>query len=259
MAREAKSLQVLEGEIQAEHPGTTTWEKGDAAHRDDWSDHNENAAGVYCAKDILNDGGMNLQAFVDYIVSHPHPNLRYVIYKQTIYERSNGFDGEEYGGKYHGHVHVSVGNGPDGRSTRDYDSTAPWGISNSGNNILGDDMIGLKLGDDSEEVLGLQYILSDAGFDPGEKDRKYGPKVAASVLALRKSLGSSAKDGNEITGTAYAQIFRAFVKNQAKGIKGDPGAPGAPGKPGKDGVLKLPAAVSITDASIIGTVTLPKQ
>ena len=254
MAREAKSLQVLEGEIQSEYPGTTTWEKGDKKHQDEWSDHNENAAGVYCAKDILDDGGMDLQAFVDHIVAHPHPNLRYVIHKQTIYERNNGFDGEEYGGDYHGHVHVSVGNGPDGRSTSNYDSTAPWGIGNGSNNTLGDDMIGLKLGDEGEEVLGLQYILSDAGFDPGGKDRKYGPKVAASVLALRKSLGSSAKDGNEITGTAYAQIFRAFVKSQTKGVQGPAGKDGKDGRDGKDGVLKLPAAVTIN-----GTVTALKQ
>lgn len=114
----------------------------------------------------------------------------------------------------------------------------------------GADMIGLKRGDESEEVLGLQYMLSDAGFDPGDKDRKYGPKVSASVLALRKSLGSSAKDGDEITGTAFAQILRALIKNQAKGIKGDRGPAGPAGK---DGVVTLPMGVQIT-----GTITATK-
>jgi hypothetical protein len=95
----------------------------------------------------------------------------------------------------------------------------------TGITYMGGDMIGLKKGDEGEEVLALQYVLADAGFDPGEKDRKYGPKVAAAVLACRKSLGSSAKDGDEITGTAYAQIMRALIKRQApKAAAGVPSA-----------------------------------
>jgi hypothetical protein len=255
--RLAKSLIVLVSEIEYAYPDTTVWDIGDKDHQDSWSDHNPNqCCDVVCGVDVLADAGLDLDAFVRHLIADPHPNLRYVIFKRKIYQRKNGWRAEDYHGvnAHATHVHVSVGNGPDGRSTSNYDSTATWYITGGGNNTMGDDMIGLKFGDESEEVLGLQYILSDAGFDPGEKDRKYGPKVAASVLALRKSLGSSAKDGNEITGTAYAQIFRALVKNQAKGIKGDPGAPGAPGKPGKDGVLKLPAAVTIN-----GTVTALKQ
>lgn len=248
MAREAKSLQVLESEIQAEYPGTTTWEKGDDRHQSTWSDHNENAAGVYCAKDILDNGGMDLQLFVDHIVANPHPNLRYVIYRDKIYHRSNGFDPEDYNGDYHEHVHVSVGNGPDGRSTSGYDDTSPWGIGEHGNN-MGDDMIGLKQGDEGEEVKALQGLLTRSGFDPGEHDGKYGPRVAAAVLAMRKSQGSSATDGINFTGAAYEQLFVALIKNQAKGIKGDrgPAGPAGPaGKNGKDGTLKLPATVEIT-------------
>lgn len=130
MAREAKSLQVLESEIQEHFPGTTTWEKGDSAHQATWSDHNENAAGVYCAKDVLSDDGLNLQAFTDHLIANPHPNLRYVIFNRKIYQRKNGFEAQPYNGvnKHKTHVHVSVGSGPDGRSTSGYDSTAPWGI-----------------------------------------------------------------------------------------------------------------------------------
>lgn len=175
MAREAKSLQVLENEIQSEYPGTTTWEKGDDKHKNTWSDHNENAAGVYCAKDILGDGGLDLQEFVDYIITHPHPNLRYVIFNHKIYERSNGFDPEDYHGKsgHETHVHVSVGNGPDGRSTHGYDDTTRWGIGSVGDrpsspakpskpttgNKLGDKMPTVKRGSKGEDVRTLQGLL----------------------------------------------------------------------------------------------------
>jgi hypothetical protein len=137
MAREAYSLQQLETELQEFYPDTTTWEVGDKRHQATWSDHNKNAAGVYCAKDILSDGGLPLAAFVAWITANPHPNLRYVIYKRKIYQRKNGFREQPYNGvnAHDSHVHVSVGNGPDGRSTSDYDSRASWGVSYLGKNV----------------------------------------------------------------------------------------------------------------------------
>src|SRR5688572_14407214 len=96
--REAKSLKTLESEIQAGYPGTTTWEIGDKAHRDTWSDHNPNASDVVCGKDVLGDHGMNLQAFTDHLIAYPHPNLRYVIFNRKIYQRKNGFKAEPYSG-----------------------------------------------------------------------------------------------------------------------------------------------------------------
>lgn len=131
MAREAYSLQQLEREIQKGFPGTTTWEVGDKAHQNTWSDHNPNTDGVICAKDVLGDGGLNLRAFVNALIERPHPNLRYVIYKRKIYQRSNGFEPKDYNGvnAHLNHVHVSVGNGPDGRSTSNYDNSTLWGIA----------------------------------------------------------------------------------------------------------------------------------
>ena len=125
--RLAKSLGVLSKEIKSRYPKTTIWSIGDKDHQDDWSDHNPNSKGVVCAIDILSNGGMSLGFFVGFITGEgAHPNLRYVIYQDKIYERSNNFEPKNYRGAYHSHVHVSVGNGPDGRSTRDYDSTEPW-------------------------------------------------------------------------------------------------------------------------------------
>jgi len=137
MAREAFSLMQLETELQEFYPGTTTWEVGDKRHQATWSDHNKNSKGVYCAKDILSNGGLNLRAFVMWITANPHPNLRYVIYDGKIYERRNGFAPKDYHGinAHETHVHVSVGNGPDGRSTSDYDDRSSWGVSYLGKNV----------------------------------------------------------------------------------------------------------------------------
>jgi putative peptidoglycan binding protein len=133
--RLAKSLVVLRDEIEARYPGTTVWTIGDQEHQRGYSDHNPSeCCDVVCAADILGDRGLDLPAFVSYLVVHPHPNMRYVIFNRKIYERSNGFEARDYHGSnpHDHHVHVSVGNGPDGRGTRDYDSTTGWGIADLG-------------------------------------------------------------------------------------------------------------------------------
>src|SRR6185503_2376048 len=89
MSRPAKSIARLESEIEATYPGTTVWIVGDEAHKNTWSDHNANAAGVYCAADVKGDGGLSLPKFVAHLIARPHPNLRYVIFNHKIYERSS--------------------------------------------------------------------------------------------------------------------------------------------------------------------------
>lgn len=137
MAREAYSLEQLEDEVQEFYPGTTTWEEGDKAHQATWSDHNKNRYGVYCAKDLLSNAGLPLKAFVAWITANPHPNLRYVIHDHKIYHRRDNFAPKPYNGinAHEKHVHVSVGNGPDGRSTTDYDSRESWGIQYLAKNV----------------------------------------------------------------------------------------------------------------------------
>lgn len=181
--REARSLQTLEAEIQEYFPGTTTWEIGDEDHQDDWSDHNPNGANVVCGKDILSDDGLNLQAFVDHLIANPHPNLRYVIFNRKIYQRKNGFAEQDYNGKnaHKTHVHVSVGNGPDGRSTTGYDNTMSWGIKalkggkpskpmtpgkpSTGKGKLGDKMPTVKRGSKNKAaVRRLQALLTANGY-----------------------------------------------------------------------------------------------
>lgn len=211
--REAKSLQTLEVEIQRYYPGTTTWEIGDEDHQDDWSDHNPNDDNVVCGKDILSDDGLNLQAFVDHLIANPHPNLRYVIFNRKIYQRKNGFRPEEYNGKnaHKTHVHVSVGNGPDGRSTGGYDDTSSWKLSKlgtkpskpttpkpnvPGGNKLGDKMPTLKRGSKGRNVRILQGLLAAWGWKVS-MDGIYGPQTEKAVKAFQ---GSYAKPVDGIVG-----------------------------------------------------------
>lgn len=203
MAREAYSLQQLETELQEFYPDTTTWEVGDKRHQASYSDHNENKYGVYCAKDILSDGGLPLAAFVAWITANPHPNLRYVIYDRKIYHRRDNFEAKEYNGvnAHEKHVHVSVGNGPDGRSTSDYDSRASWGVSYLGKNVkpvkpskpvskgwtdkLMSDLPTLKRGSKGPIVGRAQALLNTYGAGLKEDD-DFGPATGREVRDFQR-------------------------------------------------------------------------
>jgi hypothetical protein len=176
----AKSLDVLRDEIEAKYPGTTVWTIGDAAHQSGYSDHNTNDSNVVCAIDVKGNAGMDLGMFVKHLTEDAHTNLRYVIFNRKIYQRKNGFAAQDYNGSnaHKDHVHVSVGNGPDGRSTSGYDSSAPWRIADLGKpsqpvkpskpitekNRLGDKMPTLKRGSKGTDVRRLQGLLTANGY-----------------------------------------------------------------------------------------------
>lgn len=200
--REAPSLLQLEREIQEHYPGTTTWEIGDEAHQATWSDHNPNeCCDVVCAKDVLGNAGLSLPSFVSHLIANPHPNLRYVIYARVIYKRSNGFKPEEYDGinAHQSHAHVSVGNGPDGRSTSGYSSTASWGIANlgkkptqpptpskpsTGTSKLGSKMPTLRRGSKGRNVQILQALLGVWGWKVSV-DGIFGPQTEKALKAFQ--------------------------------------------------------------------------
>lgn len=197
--REAKSLQQLEKEIQQYFPGTTTWEIGDSAHQSRASDHNPNDANVVCAKDILGDGGIDLQDLADHLTGNPHPDLRYVIHDHYIYERSNDYRARSYSGSnpHETHLHVSVGNGPDGQSTSGYDDTSSWKIDrladgtttpsnpSTGTSDLGDRMKEIKQGASGRVVRILQGLLCAWGYTVSI-DGQFGPKTAAAVKKFQE-------------------------------------------------------------------------
>lgn len=240
--RLARSLEVLEAEVQALHPGTTVWDLGDPEHQQTWSDHNPNAAGVVCAIDVLGDAGLDLDEFAATITETDPPALKYVIYDRRI--ASAGAPWRPYYGSnpHTGHVHVSVGVGPDGRSTGPYDDTSPWGLIDRGGVYMGH--VGLKHGDNPDPKNGgnqqlgwrvqslqatLRHIAAASGQDdihPGEVDGWYGDSTAAAVLACRRSMGSSAESGETVTGWADAQIRLALTRAESgEGGRGKPGPP----------------------------------
>jgi peptidoglycan hydrolase-like protein with peptidoglycan-binding domain len=77
-------------------------------------------------------------------------------------------------------------------------------------------MIGLKLGDTSEHVKGLQELLRRTGFSVGEFTGTYNQATADAVLACRQTVDPTATDGTVITGQAYEQIMVAFILKTAE-------------------------------------------
>lgn len=252
--RVAKSLQTLLAEINAIAPNRSKASDGsigDAAHQGRGSDHNPNWSNVVCARDFTHDPahGADMNQLSKQLVARKHNCLKYVIWNRRIATRGNGFRWEAYYGSnpHNHHMHVSVGRGSDGASTGPYDDTTPWGIS--GGSTLGDDLIGLKKGASGGAVDALQRILGYAGY-PVTVDGDYGANTAKALLRLRKDMGSTADDGDEVTGTAYAQLHKALAiamaEKYGKGDRGPAGPAGPAGKDGKDGVVPKGTVITST-------------
>lgn len=241
--RLARSLEVLRSELRSRWPGTTFWTIGDDNHGE-WSDHSPNAAGVVCAADILGDGGMDLDWFAEYIRTCGHRDLDYVIHRDRI--ASAGGPWRNYFGAYHSHVHVSVGDGPDGHATGGYDHTDPWGIASSGHHAL-PTLGGIMLprhGDSGPEVGYWQRILTELGEDLPRYgvDEDYGDETAKAVRSwYYKHPGT---DGDDYDGRAITSWVALHLQMEA--FQGKPGPRGPKGNDGKDGVLELPVDVEIT-------------
>ena len=192
--RNARSLIVLRNEIQAVKPGTTFWTIGDDAHKLSWSDHNPNqCCGVVCAADILGNAGLDLNWLANRIVTVDPPALKYVIWQNRIWFPGIGW--QSYRGMYHTHVHVSVGVGPDGRSTGNYDDETTWGIllpTTDGGDMA--DTIAsrvaagryLRQGDQGDAVYELQVRIGVTA------DGIFGPVTKTAVQNWQRAHGLSA-------------------------------------------------------------------
>lgn len=136
------------------------------------------------------------------------------------------------------HIHLSI--------TRRYigDSSVLSGLVEimTDTTAGGDDVIGLKKGDSGERVKDLQASLGYAGH-PVTVDGDYGTKTATAVLAMRRAMGSTATDGDEITGYAAAQLRKAVARKEAReaaaDVQGKPGPAGPPGTLPLDGVAAV--------------------
>lgn len=215
MARLARSIERLKDEVQDNYPGTIVWTVGDEAHQNTWSDHNPNVCcDVICAADIKGNAGLDLDAFVRHLITNPHPNLRYVIYKRKIYQRKNNFEPEDYHGRnaHADHAHASTGNGPDGRSTTNYDNgSTSWRIASigkkpsqpstpskpsTGTKKLGDKMPEIKRGNKGSRVRMLQGLLIAWGHKIAV-DGIFGPNTEKAVRSFQ---GKYAKPVDGIVG-----------------------------------------------------------
>ncbi|MDG4796224.1 hypothetical protein [Micromonospora sp. WMMD1082] len=142
------------------------------------------------------------------------------IYNRRIWSTSRASEGwRRYAGSnpHTTHVHVSVGTGPDGKSTGPYDNTSSWGV--------GDDM--------SEVIKGIQTAVKAAGHDPGPIDGQWGPKTQAGLTAALKASGARGPAGPQ--GAAGPT-----------GPRGERGEPGPKGDRGPAGELVLPAQLTVT-------------
>lgn len=142
MTRLAESLVRLRSEFDLRWPDRNKASDGtigDAAHRAQPSDHNPNSAGVICAMDVDTDlDGTNdsndpeMDAIVEWIRLHPHPDIKYVIYRWMMFSAYPAwgygpFEWRGYPGDSHvSHPHFSVGVGRDGQSVEPYDDTDTW-------------------------------------------------------------------------------------------------------------------------------------
>lgn len=130
--RLAKSLQVLRAEVDRLAParrkaydGTI----GDAAHAARPSAHNPNDAGVVCALDLTHDpdGGLDCESLFEYLRTHPHKDLRYIIHNGKRAARPVWAVGKYAGENPHKtHIHITVGTGSDSEPLPPYDDLDPW-------------------------------------------------------------------------------------------------------------------------------------
>lgn len=93
------------------------------------------------------------------------------------------------------------------------------------NTVKGNPLIGLKKGDEGQEVVALQELCKRAGrYDhiaaSGGTDGKYGDGTAEDLRLIRKDAHSKAEKGfgDEVDGWAYSQLMERVVYTIAKKV-----------------------------------------
>lgn len=134
--RLAKSLEQLRSEVNTLWPNRSKASDGtigDAAHGTK-TDHYPNPQGVVCAFDLTHDpaNGVDCNLLFAAVIKRRHPASKYHIWQDKVvraYDKPGipAWTVAPYTkGGHFGHMHNSVGVGPDGQSTGPYDIATPW-------------------------------------------------------------------------------------------------------------------------------------
>lgn len=215
MTRLAVSVDNLGKEVHGRSPRTVLYFYDDTPRRD--SDHDPNPQGVVCAIDIMQGYGLDLQALADEILARRHPALKYIIYNGRIASAASGWKWRTYFGKnkHTDHIHVSVGVGPDGYSTGDYDNPAPWLKENMMATLDADDLKNIG------KAVWEQYNFGSSGNPVGGARRVN--EIATSVRGLPEKnaeiLAASLDDG-QVT-VDPAALAEAIAAEMPPGLTGD--------------------------------------
>lgn len=133
--RVARSLEVLRGQVNTAYPNrskATDGTIGNAAHARTASDHNPNTQGVVCAADLTHDpkNGFDAHGLAERLRVYRHPALKYIISNKRIAGAWTNWEWAKYKGSnpHTNHIHISVGQGADGRSTGNFDDASHWQV-----------------------------------------------------------------------------------------------------------------------------------
>jgi len=189
-------MQRLTEDVQREFgPGVTVWGKGDPAHQESPSDHNEDdTPGSKPAQtdadnipehrgiDIPFLGSFNLakaRVLRQRLTDRPanQARLRYVILEQTIWRKNGGWKREDYNGEFHNHLHVSG-------DANDDDNGAGWDI--------GPDKPTVPLGTGKEEDM---YLIEANSNDSNGNLQKVVALVGSDGTVVGPVLFSDLKGG----------------------------------------------------------------
>jgi len=167
------------------------------------SGHIPDGANEVVAADVR-PKGMNMQAAIGAFRRDPYDRSRYVIYKNTIWTRSNRWRPQRYGGSYHRQAHFEVYGGRLGRLAR------PWGLWVPVRDRTPDPAMpggrSLRLVRPYMRGADVRYVQRFIGREwAGAPDGVYGPKTERGVRRYQ------AMRGVPVTGVVEGRTWRHLL------------------------------------------------
>lgn len=225
----AANMQALTADLERRWPGVTIYGIGDAAHKLEISDHNEDdtpgsksaqtdsdSVPEHRAIDAMHTAGFTFQegkALVAKMVADlpSRRRLLYIIHDHMIWSRSNNWVGVKYDGDdpHTNHVHFSGWAGDDENASSwpvvfaasGSGPTPPrlrrqWPFYMPNNHYFGDihgpaQSHGGYYAKEKPDVEAIQARLNSIGFNCGSPDGVFGHRTVAAVSAWQKKLYSS--------------------------------------------------------------------